>query len=634
MIKHRQVIPFVKSLFNKALIKGILLFCFVLFSGVLFSQSYYTTDTSYLKRKTEGDNVLNTFKNYYPDSSVFYLHNFTERNTLGGLGLATHLWRFKFGSDDIGFRLYPLPYDESIIKEKQILYFRTKGPYASATGIAGSKEQQLFRFLFTHTLPNRINFTLKFNRYTNKGFYKNQQGFVNNFYFNSNYETKNKRFGYYTYLLINNIKHGENGGLSNEDDFFKDIKENKELLATRLTGVTQETRLLTAQFNPYILLNKRDSTNTQAFFYLQAKSKFTYNRYKYKDLTSGTNAFYPLYYLDFDITKDSTRFKQHYTEFLLTYQNAAKTKGVSIGYANEINVVWQKNDSLFANHIIKANTNFSHSFLKPDSLTQKQITLQSNAEAAFVMLGTNTGNYKFQSQNDLIFSEVNHQSRAFFNVLVESRQADYQYNRWYSNHYIWKNNFKASSQFQAEIGYAQKKVSVSVFAQVISNTLYFDTLSKPQQFTGAINNIGVNALYRLIILKHLGVSLEPTFQSSSKPSIYRMPLISGKVNVFYTGNLFKNALQLTVGSQLETYSTYELMRYNPAINQFYLGNRRETGYYPYVDVYLNARIRPVSFFIKMENVMFGNGGNNYYFVPGYIQPDRAIRFGLTWLFFD
>ncbi len=634
MIKRIQVISFVKSPFNRAFAKGILALCFVLWSEFVFSQSYYTTDTSYLKRKTEGDNVLSTFKNYYPDSSVFYLHNFTERNTLGSLGLATHLWRFKYGTDDIGFRLYQLPYEESIIKEKQILYFRTKGPYASAAGIAGSKEQQLFRFLFTHTLPSRVNFTLKFNRYTNKGFYRNQQGFVNNFYFNSNYETKNNRFGYYTYLLINNVKHGENGGLNNENDFFKNITENKELLATKLTSATQDTRLLTAQFNPYFLLNKRDSTNKQAYFYLQAKSKFAYNRYKYKDLNSGKNAFYPIFYLDTLITKDSTRFKQHYNELLFTYQNATKTKGASIGYANEINVVWQKNDSLFANHIVKANVNFSHPFLQTDSITQRQITLQSNADAAFIALGANAGNYKFQVQNDLIFSETNHQSRAFFNVVVESRNADYQFNRWYSNHYIWKNNFKAVSQFQAEIGYSQKKLTISLFAQIISNTLYFDTLSKPQQFNGSISNIGVNALYRLIMLKHLGVSLEPTFQSSSKPNIYRMPLISGKVNLFYTGNLFKNALQLTIGGQLETYSTYELMRYNPAIHQFYLGNRRETGYYPYVDVYLNARIRPVSFFVKMENVLFGNGGNNYYFVPGYIQPDRAVRFGLTWLFFD
>lgn len=613
------------------------------FAGMLFfilylcasrAQSFYTTDTSYIKLKREGDNLLQRFQNFYPDSSVYNLHNFTERNTLGSLGLSTHLWRFKFGTDALGFRLYPLPYDENLIKQQQIHYFKTKGPFASASGIAGSKEQQLFRFLFTHTLPGRVNFGLKFNRYTNVGFYKNQRGFVNNLCFNSNYDTKNGRFGYYAFVLVNNIRHGENGGLLKESDFTNAITENKIILNTNLSAAGRDNRMFTVQANPYFLLNRRDSTNTQAHVYLQFKSSFSYNRYKYKDNFSGKNPFYSFFYLDTVLTNDSTRFKQHLNEVYLTFQNAAKTKGFSAGYGNEINLVWQKNDSTITNHLIKANAYFEKTFLQTDSLTQKQIKLQSTLESSAILAGANTGNFKLELKNNLLFSENNHASTLFLNLLSESRNADYIYNRWYSNHVVWRNNFKAVNQIQAELGYAQKQLSVSVFAQSISNALYFDTLSLPKQVNGSIANVGINAMYRLILLKHLGISLAPTFQTSSQPSIYRMPLLSGKVNLFYTGNLFKNALQLTIGSQLETYSTYELMRYNPMIQQFYLGTRRETGYYPYVDIYLNGRIRPVSFFVKLENVMFGNAGDSYYFIPGYIQPDRALRFGLTWLFFD
>jgi hypothetical protein len=618
---------------TRKLVQTVMCF-FILFCLDLKAQSFYTTDTAYIKLKSEGDNLLHRFQNFYPDSSVFDLHNFTERNTLGSLGLSTHLWRFKFGTEALGFRLYPLPYDESIISKSKILYYNTKGPFASANGIAGSKEQQLFRFLFTHTFPNRVNVGLKFNRYTNTGFYKNQRGFVNNFYFNSNYETKNQRFGYYGFVLVNNVRHGENGGLKNDSDFIKNVSENKIILSTNLTNAGRDNRLLTTQLNPYFLLNKRDSSSTQPYLYLQLKSSYTFNRYKYKDLNSGGNPFYSIFYLDTLTTNDSTRFRQYMNEMYFTFQNAAKTKGVSLGYTNELNLVWQKNDSTITNHHIKANAHFEKSFLQKDSISQKQIQLFSNLEASVIFTGANSGNFKLESKNNLCFSKNNHASNLFFNLLTESRSADYIYNRWYSNHLVWKNSFKAVQQFQAELGYAQKNISAVVFAQSITNVLYFDSLSLPKQFNSSITNIGINALYRLILFKHLGFSLQPTFQTSSKPSIYRMPLLSGKVNLFYTSNLFKNALQLTLGSQLETYSTYELMRYNPMIQQFYLGNRRETGYYPYVDVYLNARIRPVSFFIKVENLLFGNAGSGYYFVPGYIQTDRAFRFGLTWLFFD
>jgi len=36
----------------------------------------------------------------------------------------------------------------------------------------------------------------------------------------------------------------------------------------------------------------------------------------------------------------------------------------------------------------------------------------------------------------------------------------------------------------------------------------------------------------------------------------------------------------------------------------------------------------------MENVLQGILGTNYSMVPGYYQPEMAMRFGFTWLFFD
>lgn len=615
----------------------LILICFWI-SGINISvraQSYYTTDSAYLKQKSESDNLLRPFTNWYPDSSTYTLHHYTERNTLGALGLATHVWQFRFRNEALGFRLYPLPHDEALIQERSVLYYRTKGPFASATGIAGSKEQQLFRFLFSQTFRNGVNVSLKFNRYTNKGFYLSQQAFVNNFYLNSNYETRNHRFGYYGFVMVNNLRNQENGGLKSDSSFLKNITENKELMPVNLSTASRDTRLLSTQFNPYVQLSKPDSLGRKASFYLQGKSKFTYNTYKFKDAQSGKNAsFYQIFYLDTVATLDSTRHRQFYNEILLSFKTNHQHLGVSAGYANEINSVWQKNDSLLINHMAKFYAVYTKNLLKPDSISNRQIQYNAFMEAASVLSGANSGNIKWQMENSLLFSENHHQNRLFLNLLYETRSADYIYNRWYGNHQRWSNTYKPVEQLQAQLGFETKKVQLRVFFQTITNTLYFDSLALPKQFTAGITNFGVEGLYRLILFKHLGLSLAPTFQTSSKPSVYRMPLLSGKANLFYTGNLFRNNLQLTIGTQLEVYSTFELMRYNPVINQFYLGNRKEIGYYPYTDVYLNARIRPVSFFVKLENALYGSAGNTFYFIPGYIQTDRAIRFGLTWMFFD
>jgi hypothetical protein len=72
----------------------------------------------------------------------------------------------------------------------------------------------------------------------------------------------------------------------------------------------------------------------------------------------------------------------------------------------------------------------------------------------------------------------------------------------------------------------------------------------------------------------------------------------------------------------------------PATQVFYLQSAVRTSTFPYVDLYLSGRIRPVSFFVKAENLLANILGNNYFLQPGYFQPNTAIRLGISWMFFD
>ncbi len=101
---------------------------------------------------------------------------------MGNLGLPTPAYLLSYKSKPLGFNVYDLPFGNDIIQKQQVEYYRTKGPFASLTGIAGSKQEQSFRMLFTHTLKNGLNIAVKFNRFGSKGFYNKQQTFTNNFY--------------------------------------------------------------------------------------------------------------------------------------------------------------------------------------------------------------------------------------------------------------------------------------------------------------------------------------------------------------------------------------------------------------------------------------------------------------------
>jgi hypothetical protein len=89
-----------------------------------------------------------------------------------------------------------------------------------------------------------------------------------------------------------------------------------------------------------------------------------------------------------------------------------------------------------------------------------------------------------------------------------------------------------------------------------------------------------------------------------------------------------------MGAQLQLYEAFYSYGYMPSTQAYYLQEGFSTETYPFVDVYLNVRIRPVSVFLKIENLLQGYAGYNYAFLPGYYQPDRAFRFGINWLFFD
>ena len=130
------------------------------------------------------------------------------------------------------------------------------------------------------------------------------------------------------------------------------------------------------------------------------------------------------------------------------------------------------------------------------------------------------------------------------------------------------------------------------------------------------------------------MNLGYNYQSTNYQAIVSIPNHVANGALYYQGNLFKKALQLQIGFNAQYFSEFNGLAYMPATNIYYVQTRKMTGDYPFIDFFLNARIKPVRFFIKIDHVTQGFLGNNYYLTPGYLQNDRAFKFGLNWLFFD
>jgi len=552
---------------------------------------------------------------------------------MGNIGLPSPRYIFDYGTEDIGFKFYNNPQTLNLFSDNQVQYCTTKGPLASLTGIAGSKLLQIFKFQFTTTFKNKLNLNIKFNRYNSQGFYLKQQSFINNFYISSNYIAKNKRSGYYTYFLTNSTKNQENGGLKKDSLNEFDVTQNKALYAVKINLATRTNQEYKAMFNPWFKLNKIPDSLSTYNHYLQFKTKFNFNTYKYKDDNSAVDNYYNLFYLDTAKTLDSTRVFQFINDINYSILKSNANFAATVGYRNETNKVWQKADSLFYNDMLTTDLVFKKKFKPKDSLKTYTSNLESHFSAAYIFYGANVGNYKIESKSTLNFSK---KETIYFNILYEKRNADYIYNYWISNHFQWFNNgFKSQELFQAKLGYNLKKnLSVSAMYENSYNYLVFDNIGYPRQYNNTLHTLSINASYGIVAFKHLGLYFNSIYQTTSNTSYINIPSNIATVKLFYTGNLFKNNLQLQIGGQCQAYSSFYGSGFMPATQVFYIQDKVKTGNYLYTDMFLNARIKPVQFFLKVENVLQGLVGTNYSLMPSYYQPDRAFRFGLTWLFFD
>ena len=176
------------------------------------------------------------------------------------------------------------------------------------------------------------------------------------------------------------------------------------------------------------------------------------------------------------------------------------------------------------------------------------------------------------------------------------------------------------------------RFEMGVLAQNMDNQLYMNTYAEPAQVPYSIKNLAVYIRKDILLFKHLGLNLGYTYQTSSNEWVFSVPHNVANGALYYQGNLFKKALNLQIGFSAQFFSSFYGYNYMPATNMFYSQNSVRVGNYPYVDFFLNARIKPVRIFVKIDQVAQGFLGHNYSLAPGYLQNDRAFKFGVNWIF--
>jgi hypothetical protein len=229
------------------------------------------------------------------------------------------------------------------------------------------------------------------------------------------------------------------------------------------------------------------------------------------------------------------------------------------------------------------------------------------------------------------------------NGSVMNKQPSIWYEHWGGNNFAWNNNFK--KEFRLDIGtslkYPARRTEVKFNYAVIKNYADFGTDALPSQYSGALSVAAITIKNDLRLWKfHL--TSDVILQQSSNQDILDLPLATVR-SAGYFEHLFRfnktgGRLNAQLGADVTYNTTYHPYGYMPATGRFYRQESLTAGNYPYINLFINLKVKRTRIFVMFDHVNAGLMGlstrYNYLMVPDYPQNIRMLRYGLAWTFYN
>ena len=215
------------------------------------------------------------------------------------------------------------------------------------------------------------------------------------------------------------------------------------------------------------------------------------------------------------------------------------------------------------------------------------------------------------------------------------KEPDWFSQHYYSNHYVWDNDFGKTSTTKVEASLDIPKWNMEAYFgyALVNNYLYNDTLGIARQHTGLINVMSAY-LRKDFKLWWFHLDNQILFQYSSDQSTLPLPMLTFHMRYYLEIEAVKNVLTIQLGADARMNTPYYVPAYNPALGTFQLQTHEMIGYNPYIDVFLNMQWKRVNVFLKVINV--GEGwptGASSFSAYHYIRPSLGFKFGIHWPFY-
>jgi hypothetical protein len=123
------------------------------------------------------------------------------------------------------------------------------------------------------------------------------------------------------------------------------------------------------------------------------------------------------------------------------------------------------------------------------------------------------------------------------------------------------------------------------------------------------------------------------YQHTTTNTYLAIPEVSIRNSTFLESTYAK-VLHFQFGLDTRYETAYYADIYSPATGMFYRQNSVKIGDYPWVDAFINIKLKRTAFYIKYTNLatQFVKGG--FYTSPTYPAPVATLLFGLSWSFYN
>lgn len=353
----------------------------------------------------------------------------------------------------------------------------------------------------------------------------------------------------------------------------------------------------------------------------------------------GRNFYNNMFYINPTSSADSTRMLTIDNKLFFKLQPWARDaviSQISGGLGYQWNSIYAFNPDMFLTG--NGNRSLHDLYVYAGARGQYRKYLNWGAQARYSFLGYWQNDFSVDADLDVSFYPFKDKSEPIVlggKFSTSLKEPDWFSQHYYSNHYVWDNDFGKTSTTKAEafLDIPKWRLEASFSYGLLNNYLYNDTLGVIRQHDGLINVMSGYVRKDFKLWKfHLDNKI--LFQYSSNRDVLPLPMLTFHMRYYLELEAVRNVLTVQIGADATMNTPYYAPAYNPALGTFQLQTRELIGYNPYIDVFLNMQWKRVNIFIKVINV--GQGwpdGGNMFSAYHYIRPYRGFKLGIHWPFY-